>query len=189
VGDIPMNWLHTLLLLLATFLVVFGQASFDGARHLLGAQVDLLPSLVVYASLSSGLSALLLVSIGGGLGADSLSANPLGISVLPLFLVGFVIQRYRGLILRDQFLAQLFLGLGASAVVPVLTLLLLINTEKPPLVGWFSLWQWFVVSVAGGMAAPLWFRLVDRAMSALSYRPWDQTSFRADREIKRGRGY
>ena len=182
-----MNWLHTSLLLLATYLVVFAQAAFDGARNVLGAQVDLLPSLVVYASLSSGLPALLLVAIAGGIWFDSLSANPLGVSVLPLFIVGFVIQRYRGLILRDQMPAQVVLGLAASAAAPVITLALLINADQPPVLGWFSLWQWFVVAVAGGVATPLWFRLFDRAMQALSYRPWGQSSFRSDREIKRGR--
>ena len=50
---------------------------------------------------------------------DSLSANPLGVSVLPLFLVGFLIYRQRELILRDQPFAQFVLGLGASAAVPV----------------------------------------------------------------------
>jgi len=183
----PMNWLHTSLILLLVFLVVFAQGTFDGVRQVLGVQVDLLPSLIVYASLSSGLPTLLLVAVAGGLWFDSLSANPLGVSVLPLFVVGLVIQRYRGLILRQQRIAKVVLGLGASAAVPVLTLLLLINTEKPPVIGWFSLWHWVVVSVAGGVATPVWFGLFDRAMRALSYRPWGQTSFRPDRVIKRGR--
>ncbi len=182
-----MSLLHLSLILLATLLVVFVQTAFDGLRNVIGAQVDLLPSLVVYASLSLGLWAFFLVSIAGGLWFDSLSANPLGISILPLFVVGFIIHRYRGLILRDQFFAQVVLGLGASAAVPLITLGLLINTEKPPVLGWFSLWQWFVVSVAGAVATPLWFRLLDGLMRALSYRPWGEVTFRTDREIKRGR--
>ena len=42
----------------------------------------------------------------GGLWFDSLSANPLGVSVLPLFLVGLAIHLNRELILRDQAFAQ-----------------------------------------------------------------------------------
>ncbi len=187
-GSPAVNWLHTALVLLATFLAVYAQAALDGVRNFIGAQVDLLPSLVVYASLNSGLWTMLLVAVGGGLWLDSLSANPLGISVLPLFIVGFIIQRYRGLILRDQFPAQVLLGLAASAATPVMTLLLLINTEKPPVLGWYSLWQWFVVSVVGGIATPLWFGLFGRAMRALCYQPLGETSFRSDREIKRDRG-
>src|SRR5258707_756926 len=144
-----MSWLHTFLVLAAAFLAVFLQATFNGVRNLLGAQIDLLPSLVVYTALSGGLATLALVAVCSGLWFDSLSANPLGISVLPLFFVGFLIHRYRGLILRDQLYAQWVLGLSASAAAPVLTLLLLLNTETRPLIGWFSLWQWLVMAAAG----------------------------------------
>jgi len=182
-----MNWLHTILILTVAFLAVFGQATFNGVRHLIGAQVDLLPSLIVYASLSSGLTTLALLAVCGGLWLDSVSANPLGISVLPLFVVGLLINHFRGLILREQRFAQVVLGMAASAAVPVLTLLLLINTGNKPLIGWFSLWQWLVMSLAGGAVTPLWFRFFDWIVGALSYQSLGETSFRSDREIKRGR--
>lgn len=182
-----MNWLRTIFILAAAFVSVFLQATVNGPRHFLGAQVDLLPSLMIYTGLSSGLTTVALLAGCGGLWFDSLSANPLGISVLPLFLIGFVIQRYRGLILREQTFAQLVLGLAASAGAPVLTLLLLLNAEIQPLIGWFSLWQWLVVSLAGAAVTPLWFRFFDRLTHALSYRPFGDTSFRPDRQIKRGR--
>ena len=182
-----MNWLPTILVLTAAFVAVFLEGTVNSLRNLLGVQVDLLPSLVVYASLSTGLVTVGLVAVCGGLWFDSLSANPLGISVLPLFLIGFVIQRYRGLILREQTFAQLVLGLAAGAGAPVLTLLLLLNAEMQPLIGWFSLWQWLVVSLTGAVVTPLWFRLFDRLTEALCYRPAGDTSFRSDRQIKRGR--
>ena len=182
-----MNWLNTILVLTAAFLVVFLEATFNGLRHLFGVQVDLLPSLIVYASLSTGLVTVGLLSVCGGLWFDSLSANPLGISVLPLFLIGFLIERYRGLILREQAFAQLVLGLAAAAGAPVLTLLLLLNAETQPLIGWFSLWQWLVMSLVGAAVTPFWFRFFDRLAHALNYRPLGETSFRPDRQIKRGR--
>jgi rod shape-determining protein MreD len=182
-----MNGLSTVLILLVAFVAVFLQATFHDFRHLVGAQPDLLPSLVVYASLSHGLSTVTLLAVFGGLWFDSLSANPLGISVVPLFLVGFVIQRYRTLILRDQLPAQVLLGLAGSAAAPVLSLLFLIMGERRPLLSWFSLWQWLVMSVIGAAATPLWFCFFDRVSRALNYRPLGETSFRADREIKRGR--
>jgi len=182
-----MNWLPTILVLTAAFVAVFLEGTVNSLRNLLGVQVDLLPSLVVYASLSTGLVTVGLVAVCGGLWFDSLSANPLGISVLPLFLIGFVIQRYRGLILREQTFAQLVLGLAAGAGAPVLTLLLLLNAEMQPLIAWFSLWQWLVVSLTGAVVTPLWFRLFDRLTEALCYRPAGDTSFRSDRQIKRGR--
>ena len=84
-----MNWLQTVLVLGAAFLAVFWEAAFGGVRHLLGAQVDLLPPLMVYASLCTGLTTVTLLALCGGLWFDSLSANPLGVTVLPLFAVGF----------------------------------------------------------------------------------------------------
>lgn len=48
-----MNWLTSMLILLVAFVVVYLEATFNGVRHLLGAQIDLLPALMVYASLST----------------------------------------------------------------------------------------------------------------------------------------
>ena len=50
----------------------------------LGAQIDLLPALMVYAALNAGLPTVALLAVFGGLWFDTLSANPLGISILPL---------------------------------------------------------------------------------------------------------
>lgn len=182
-----MSRLNTIAILVVAYLVVFAQSTFNGLRHVAGVQVDLLPSLVVYAALSGGVVTLTLVTVCGGLWLDSLSANPLGVSILPLFLLGLFIQRSRDLILRDQPYAQMLLGLTASALAPLGTLLILINTDSRPLVGWFSLWQWFVLSVVGALFTPVWFRFFDLVGRALNYRPLGETSFRADRQIKRGR--
>src|SRR5260370_41869617 len=102
-----MKYLNRMLVLFTVFLAVVWEAAFSGVRHLLGAQIDLLPPLMVDASLSTGLRSIALLSSLGGLWFDSLSANPLGISVLPLFLVGLAIYTNRELLLRDQFFAQL----------------------------------------------------------------------------------
>jgi hypothetical protein len=45
-----MTWLNTILIFVAAFLAVFWEAAFNPVRHLLGAQVDLLPPIMVYAS-------------------------------------------------------------------------------------------------------------------------------------------
>ena len=182
-----MTWFNTIAILVATYLAVFLQSTFNEVRHLIGVQIDMLPSLVVYAGLSGGLVTLSLVSVCGALWFDSLSANPLGISLLPLFLIGLICQQNRELILRDQPFAQFILGASASAAIPLLTLLLLLNTNAAPLIGWFSLWQWLVVSLVGGALTPVWFWLFDRIGDVLNYRAVGETSFRSDREIKRGR--
>jgi hypothetical protein len=182
-----MTILNTILVLAAALVAVFIESAWDWPRSWLGAQIDLLPGLMVYVSLSAGLTAITLLAVVGGLGFDSLSRNPLGVSVLPLFAIGLVILRLRHLILRDQAYAQWVMGLGASAAAPFLTLLLLISLGLNPILGLGSLWQWLVLSLGGAAFTPLYFRFFDRLERTLSYRPLHETSFRPDREIERGR--
>jgi rod shape-determining protein MreD len=179
--------LPNILILLTAFLAVFLQGTFGGVRHLFGAQVDLLPALMVYTALSCGPGLMITLAVVGGLLFDTLSLNPLGVSILPLLLLGFLIQVRRDLLLRDAFYAQFTLGLLASAAAPGLTVLLLLTLETNPLLGWGSLWQWVVMSVGGAIAAPLFFLLFGWLNHTLGYQPVIESSFRADREIRRGR--
>jgi cell shape-determining protein MreD len=182
-----MNWLNTTFVLGAAFLAVFGETAFSGVRHLMGAQIDLLPPLMVYAALCTGLTTVTLLALCGGLWFDSLSANPLGVTVLPLFTIGLAIHLKRDLVLRDQTFARLVLGLGASAAAPVLTLLLLLTMGQVPLLGWGTLWQLIVLSVGGAIATPVCFELFGWLQRTLVHRRATETSFRPDREIRRGR--
>jgi len=182
-----MNPLNSILILAATFVVVFCEAAFSGIRHLIGAQIDLLPALVVCASLRAGVATLTLVSVLGGLLFDALSGNPLGVSVLPLFVVGFAISLKSELILRDQGYAQFVLGLLASALVPAMVLLMLLSGGRTPLLGWGSLWQWGVMSLGGAACTPALFKFFDLCERSLNYRRAHESSFRQDREIRRGR--
>ena len=182
-----MNLLNTLLIFAAAFLAVFGEAVFPGVRHLLGAQVDLLPAIMVYAALNANIATVALLAIFGGLWFDALSANPFGITILPLFAVGFAISSQRDLILRGLSFAQMVLGTVASAVVPALTVLLLLTAGKEPLLGWGSLWQWIVMTAGGAVATPFIFYFFTWCNHMLGYQPRTESSFRPDREILRGR--
>ena len=182
-----MNLLNPILIFAAAFLAVFGEAALTGLHHLFGVQVDLLPVLMVYAALNANLVTVASLAIFSGLGFDALSANPLGVTILPLFFVGFVIFLQRDLILRELSFAQIVLGTVASAVVPVLTVLLLLTGGKSPLLGWGSLWQWLVMTAGGAVATPMVFALFNWLNRAFGYQPRTETSFRPDREILRGR--
>ncbi len=182
-----MNWLHSILVLAAAFLAVFLEATIDLPRHLFGAQIDLLPALMVYTALTSGFATIALLAVCGGLWFDSLSLNPLGASVLPLLVIGAVIYRSRGLLLREHAFAQAVLGVSAAAFQPLGTLFVLLNLGSAPLLGWISLWQWLVMALAGGIVTPLCFSLFDRLHHAFDHPRAAQTSFRPDREIIRGR--
>jgi rod shape-determining protein MreD len=180
-----MNAFNTILILAAAFLAVFGEATFPGLRHLLGAQVDLLPALMVCAALNTEIVTVALLAVFGGLWFDALSANPLGVTILPLFAVGFLICLQREFILRGLPFAQIVLGAIASAIVPVFTVLILLSGGKEPLLGWGSLWQWIVMTAGGAAATPILFALFNWCNHALGYQPRTETSFRPDREIRR----
>jgi cell shape-determining protein MreD len=187
VGDRAMSPFNTFTLLLAAFLGVYLEATFTLPRRLLGAQIDLLPALIVYAALFLEVPAVALLAVLGGAWFDAFSANPLGISILPLFVVGFTIHQVRELVLRELRHAQFLLGLAASALVPLLTLLLLLNLGHEPLLGWGLLWQWFVMALAGAAATPFCIHFFAWIQRRFRYAVVTQTSFRPDREIKRGR--
>jgi len=147
----------------------------------------LLPPLMVYASLRARPALIVVLAVWGGLCFDSLSANPFGVSLFPLLVVGFAIYLRRDLILRDQPYAQFVLGFAASALTPLLTVLLLLTGGQSPILGWGSLWQWLVMSLGGAVAAPIFFFVFDWCDRTFGYRRVTETSFRPDREIRRGR--
>jgi hypothetical protein len=182
-----MSWLNTLALTGLAFLAVFAESYFRGMRNLIGAQIDALPGLMAYAALTTNLPTVVALGLLGGLWFDSLSANPLGVSALSLLVTGGVIHYYRGLILRERFYPQFLIGLGASAAVPLLTLIGLEGAGAEPLVGWWTVWQWILLAVGGALVTPACFSLFERFNRAFHYAPTQETSFRPDREIDRGR--
>jgi cell shape-determining protein MreD len=182
-----MNFFQTILILAFAFLAVFGEATLGAPRNFLGAQIDLLPALMIYTALNAGLPTLALLAVLGGLWFDTLSANPLGITILPLLAVGFPVYLRRDLILRDSPFAQFVLGAAASAVAPALTLLMLLSGSVETLIGWGTLWQWLVITAGGAAATPIIFALAGWCHRTLGYQVRAETSFRLDREIRRGR--
>jgi len=183
-----MNPFNSILILVIAFLAVFCEAAFTLPHRLLGAQIDLLPVLMIYAALNMEIMTVSLLAVLGGLWFDSLSANPFGITILPLYAVGSAVWLFRDLLLRELPFAQLILGAIASAAVPALTVLLLLSGSHDPLLGWGSLWQWIVMTAGGALLTPAVFGLFDWCNHALGYQPLKETpSFRPDREILRDR--
>ena len=180
-----MNLFNTILVLAAAFLAVFCETVFSAPRHLFGAQIDLLPALMIYAALNTNVVSVSILAVAGGLWFDALSANPPGTTILPLFAVGFPVCAGREFILRELPFAQFFLGAFASATVPALAVLILLIGGSEPLLGWGSLWQWLVMTAGGALATPALFVLFDWCNHSLGYQPLTETSFRPDREIHR----
>ena len=186
-GLVPVNLFASVLVVVAAFLAVFIESGFNLTRWLLGAQVDLLAPLMVYAALACDLPTVLLLAGAGGLWFDSLSANPLGVTSLALLVPGVLIHSRRGLLLRNQLTARLILGWATCSAVPLISVLLLLTLRQDPMLGWLSLWRWFLVALAGGALTPLVFQALDAVTQSLSYRPIHEPGTRPDREIRRGR--
>lgn len=181
------NLIQNIGLFVLAYLAVFVAAVDNRAADVLGVQIDFLPGLMVYAGLNVGWGLLTALAILSGLWFDALSANPLGISILPLFAIAFVLRWNHELILKDDPYAQFVLGSIATATVPVLTLLLLWGTGQKPLLGWGTFAQWLIHILIGGGLTPVCFWSLQRIHRAFSYPQMAETSFRSDREIKRGR--
>jgi cell shape-determining protein MreD len=182
-----MNGLRPILLVAFAFVGVFAAAWLEAPRRWLGAQFDVLPALVVVAALTSNLPTLGLLAVGGGVFLDALSANPLGVSILPLFATGCGLHRAQEVVLRDLPYAQVVLGVLATAAIILLKLVLLLSLGETPLIGWGSLWQFTVTCAWSAALTPLVFLLVDRVSGLLAYPTTEPPTFRPDREILRGR--
>jgi hypothetical protein len=166
-----MNAYHTTIILLAALFGVFLEATLTIPRDLLGAQVNPLPALMVYAALQSNVATLTLLAICGSLWQRSLSADPLGIALLPLFMVGIFIEYNRRQFARRERFVRFALGTAASASVSLLTLFLLLTLGHKPLLNGFTLWQWLVMAIGGGLLTLLIFPLLGRLREILSDKP------------------
>jgi len=104
-----------------------------------------------------------------------------------MLLLGVAIWAKRDLILRDQVFAQAVIGTAASAGFAIISILILLHLGSRPILGWGTLWQILVTAVGGGVLAPLTFKSFGWAHRHLTHGHAPETSFRADREIRRGR--
>jgi rod shape-determining protein MreD len=178
---------NTIALCLAAYLVVFLETHWQGGNRLFLTKIDLLPSLLVCGGIISTLGGVTIASIFAGLAYDSFSVNPLGISVLPLFVCAAILHRNREYILQAEYFAQFVLGTLASLAVPVTTALMLLGMGQQPIIGWESSFSLVLAALIGGACTPVWFFLFQKWNDALHYPLMSESSFNPDRQIDRGR--
>ena len=175
-----MKHFFTLTILLTAIAAIFLESACEIPRQLTGAQIDPLPALMVAAALRAPVLALTALAIMGSLWQSSISSDPLGISMLPLFLFGLLVHINEQKISSHHPGQRFALGAIAGAVVPALTLGLLLLTGHQPLVGWYSLWQWAVGIVGSGLLALAffpWLEWLDRTVEEQPLAaPYDTTT-------------
>jgi cell shape-determining protein MreD len=182
-----MNRITLLALFLITWLAVFAQSQFGPVRSLLGVPIALVPALMTYVALTHSLVVTSVFALVAGAWLDALSATRLGITILPLLAFGVVLHLRRHLLLRDQRYAQFWLGLTGGAGVNLGVFTLLSLGDREPISGWVTVWQWILLGLLNGACCPAVFALFDAVHRTFDYQPVTETSFRSDREIKRGR--
>ncbi len=183
----PTNRVALVVFLTTGYAVSFAEARISVLRDLTGAQVDLLPGLMIYAAMAYRFEIVLGCAALFGLFYDSLSANVLGSSFVALAVVGLGALRFRELLLSDQFITHWILGLIGTAIAPVIALVVMNLCGVQPLVGLGSLWQWLIMIAGGGLVTPVWFRFFNRLDDASRFKEMPESAFRADRQIARGR--
>jgi cell shape-determining protein MreD len=182
-----MNYLPVYLLFLVLWLSLFAQTQFDWVRNLLGVPLSVIPALVVYTAFTHNLAVITTFTVFAGLALDSLSSSRIGVSVAPLFALGFLLHTQQSILLRDQTFAQVWLGMAGGAAVPLATGLILQLGSHSPAMGWGLIWQLLLLAAFNGLMCPVIFRLFDHLQKLFEYQPVQSTSYRSDREIKRGR--
>jgi rod shape-determining protein MreD len=182
-----MIWLNSIFIIVTAFVVVYLEASVGIMRDWLAAQVDVLPAIMVYTALREDLLTVTVTGFLGGLWFDSLSKNNLGVTAAALLATGLALYRLRGLLMREEWHAQFLLGAAASVFCPAVSVVILMSLGHEPLLSWGSLWQFLVMAVGGGLATPLSYRFFVFLNRTFNYQPMAESSFRADRQIKRGR--
>ncbi len=183
-----MSRITFILLLALAALLAFVEGRGWTREGILGTRIDVLPVLVVYAALRGDFLGAVGLAAFAGLLLDSLSASPLGVSLLSLTFAALLVVRLRSVVLRDQALAQAVLGGAVSVVNPAVHLGILWVLGHRPAAGWGTVAQVGVLGLCGAVLSPCVFWLLDRLEAGLTYERKPFSRFRSEVEIKRGRG-
>ena len=152
-----MKAFFTFTILLTALTVIFFESACQIPRNLTGAQIDPLPALMLVVAVRAPVMAITALAIMGSLWQSSLSSDPLGICMLPLFALGMLVHLNIKSISHHHIGSRFALGAMAGALMPILTLCLLLLTGHQPMIGLYSLWQWAVGIIGSGLFALCFF--------------------------------
>ena len=152
-------------------------------------QIDLLPVFAAYAALHGRIGVMAGVAVLGGCWFDLLSANPLGISMMSLFLTAYMLHGMHEVLLKGQMAAQFFVCVLAGALNPVIAGVILWVMGTGPMLGWGVIWQVLINAVCCGLAGPVLFLILNQLDQSLSYAPVAKPWNRPVVEVKRSKHY
>lgn len=183
-----MNFSHTIFLVMIGYLIIALNATLFGKlRAISGLDIQLLPAIVACSGLISSIETILLVSFIIGLMFDSISANPLGVTSISLAIPGVLIYSAQNLFVKNQWQTQFLSGVFAGLLQPLVVLFLLLTFGYEPVFSADSILILGLSALIGGFFTPWIFKFVNWMDKNFNYSQVKTSSFRPDREIKRGR--
>ncbi|SVC61496.1 uncharacterized protein METZ01_LOCUS314350, partial [marine metagenome] len=90
---------------------------------------------MLVVALRAPITTIAILAVFASLTQSALSSNPLGISLLPLYFMGFILHINSHNLSHHHLGSRFALGAGAGAVIPLMTLALLLITNTEPLIG------------------------------------------------------
>lgn len=182
------NLPQTVYLLLIGYISVALNITFGAwLRNAVGIQIDLIPLVVVYMALTLEVSTVVLICGVLGILFDSLSANPAGVSSISFALAGLTIYAYRHLVLRKLWQIQYLSGLLSSVIIPLFSYLLLKTVGEEPVMTFKMVINILISGFINAFLTPFIFGIIDWIENTFNYKQVKMSSFRPDREIKRGK--
>jgi len=151
----------TLTILLVALITTHVASAWRLPVQVLGTQLDPLPPLMLVVALRAPITTIAILAIFGSLAQSTLSSNPLGLSLLPLYALGFTVHINSPNLSHHHTCSRFALGAIAGALIPLMSLALLLLTNKEPLIGWFSLWQWSAGILSSGLMAVIFYPLIE----------------------------
>jgi len=150
----------TLAILTTALIGTYTPTAWSLPQRLCGFQLDPLPVLVMVVALRCPISTVGILAIFGSLTQSALSSSPVGITILPLYSLGFIVHMNSQHLAFSGIGTRFALGAASGAFVPILSLVILLLTNHQPLVGWFSFWHWLAGAVLSGLLALAFFPLI-----------------------------
>ena len=167
-----MKTFYALGLLVIALLALYLANTLEWPQRITGTRINPLPALIVCAAMRAPVVALTLLAVLGSLWQTSLSADPPGISMIPLFVVGVAVSLNRRAIHTRLWGARFAVAAAAGALVPLVTVGFLMLLGRQPLLGWFSFWQLAVMSLTSGLLALIFFPLLEWLDQAVEDQPF-----------------
>ena len=124
-------------LILMAMVLTYVQSHWSMMEGMWRAQIDLLPVFAAFAALHGGLGPIIGLALIAGSWLDVLSANPLGTSLVSLFLTALILHRLHEVLLKGQLAAQFFVCLAAGAFGPTIILPFSLGNEHAAF-GWLG---------------------------------------------------